>query len=126
MIRKPFCEIDPDAKNLERKIFLALHQAVDGHHNDNLSAQESARNIRDNIVSIVCTNDRQTIGAGTGFQITTDGFILTAAHVIKPFASAWNRWLDNNPEPEAPKERLEWLEALERNYFIVNQPDFEV
>ncbi len=104
---------------------LALNAAVHGNHPD-LTADQSQKNIEDNIVRLgkVKSFEKTSLkgGAltwttfGSGLQITTDGFIITAAHVIEDWLDDWKR-LELNKK-DYPQES-DWLNYIQDQYAVV-------
>ncbi len=83
-----------DSRQQGLESVLALNLALHGARDKPLTPQQSQKNIEDNVVRICQIEDVSVVdenGKGTmtisnsasGLQITTDGFIITAAHVIE-------------------------------------------
>lgn len=68
------------------KSILALYNSLDS----NVSKNDSIRSIADNVVNITGRSKRNFY-SGAGLMITTDGFILTAYHVLSTFLHNWKK-----------------------------------
>ena len=108
---------------------IALNLAIEGNRDKKLTAEESAKNISDNIVLITRLyktpeqNENKTVNlevdeTGSGMMITTDGWILTAYHNIENNIEEWKRLTNEKPPEIHP--RL-WLEDVAKNYIVVDQ-----
>ena len=92
----------------------SLALALQGGSGARLSPEESANNIGRNVVMLVRANTLESVidsprpgcadffidSVGCGLQITADGFILTAAHIIEDWIEDWrNWWSERSPSP---------------------------
>src|SRR3989344_1959486 len=109
---------------------LALKRVMEGNRNRDLTEQESERNIADNLVVVAGFDEidkrladgsvnMKTKGVGTGLQLTTDGFILTAYHNIQAYEEDWRRINETNPATEANVHS--WMEDMKMRYAVVDQ-----
>ena len=108
---------------------IALNLAIEGNRDKKLTAEESAKNIRDNLVLItrLCDvpdqNENETVNltvdeTGSGMMITEDGWILTAYHNIENNIEEWKRLTKEMP-PEMHPEL--WLQDVAKNYMVLDQ-----
>ncbi len=105
---------------------LALNTAIQGNNHPDLTADQSRKNIGDNIVRIgkVESFEETSPGQGTlswaslgsGLQITTNGFIITAAHVIENWLEDWKRLEESKKDYARDSD---WINFIQDQYAVV-------
>ncbi|MEA3429950.1 MAG: trypsin-like serine protease [Nanoarchaeota archaeon] len=108
---------------------LALEKAMKDYESQELTKQESEKNISDNLI-IVNSSSRELKklsngkfgiedeSSGTGLLLTTDGFILTAYHNIESYIDDWH-----NINHGMPKDKITTgtLNFIFDRYYIIDQ-----
>lgn len=101
---------------------IALYTFISGS-DGSLSAQDSALSISDHLVTVRCFNHRESTDerplytAGTGLQLTSNGFIVTAYHAISDVLEEWERILRDEPLTE--NNAAGWLTEFKKRYAVV-------
>lgn len=104
---------------------LALEALVEREFSPNLTGEESLRNIPGNLVSVLGLVEEErlpsgesvgTWSTGTGLLLTTNGFILTAYHVISRFLPELTRIREEDPCPEDSRGGDRWLSDMKERY----------
>ncbi len=107
---------------------LALNAAIQGNNCPDLTRDQSRQNISDNIIRIGKVksfekkdeNGEGTLNwttFGSGLQITTNGFIITAAHVIEDWLEDWKRLEES--KKDYPND-YDWMNYLQDQYCVVH------
>ncbi len=102
---------------------IALYTLVSGR-DDSLSANDSALNISDHLVTVRCfnhsesTDEKPLYTAGTGLQVTSNGFIVTAYHAIADVMEEWERILRDEPLTEG--NAVGWLLEFRKKYAVID------
>lgn len=108
----------------------ALERVFEDKQSVGLSNKESEKNIVDNLVIVAGFDgiskrlekgkfEMKSKGVGTGFRLTTDGFILTAYHNIREYENDWRKINEENPPTEVNIHS--WMENMQLRYAIVDQ-----
>ncbi|HLC55723.1 MAG TPA: serine protease [Candidatus Nanoarchaeia archaeon] len=100
---------------------VALNLALEGNREE-ISKEESESTIVSNLVSV---EGRKSIGdgyvdtnKGNGLLITTDGFILTAYHIIEQHLDDWKKIKDKG----IPRWNFrKWAKDIEKKYHVFDQ-----
>ena len=106
-----------------------LEEIVDDSRTKLIPDRESEKNIADNLVTVAGINELTETPAGevfemkgsggTGLQLTTDGFVLTAYHNIRGYEEDWRRINKENPLKKT--NVASWMEDMKRKYVVVDQ-----
>lgn len=91
---------------------LALRLSFSGNFDTELTAAESRRNIRNNVVRLF---DDRAGTTGSGLRLTTDGYILTANHVFDSWKRDWGELLRSKPTRNISR----WREKVGKEYYVV-------
>ncbi len=108
----------------------SLDDVFDNSRTTLITERESENNIANNLVIVAGFDgiaekltgelfNMKSKGAGTGFQLTSDGFVLTAHHNIQKYEEDWRRINRENPPTEANIHS--WMEDMKMRYAIVDQ-----
>lgn len=92
----------------EVESLLSLSIPFEKVFNEDLTIEESPKNIRNNVVVVYGTNNDGSQNASSGLMITTDGFILTSFHSIYN----WKKEFGNSEKeiPSGPVGFKNWRE----------------
>lgn len=102
---------------------IALYSVVSSG-DESSTARESTQNISDHLVTISCydhrvsTEDEPLHTIGTGLQLTSNGFILTAYHTINDVLEEWERLL--NEKPLTQENLVPWIKEFQKKYYVLD------
>ncbi len=107
------------ARRLDK--IVALNMALEGNREE-ISKEESESTIVNNLVSVETKipigDGYVNIKNGNGLLITTDGFILTAYHIIKKHLDDWRKIKDKG----VPRWNFgKWAKDIEKKYHVFDQ-----
>jgi S1-C subfamily serine protease len=106
---------------------ISLNMALESNFCAELTPQQSATNIKNNIVGVYAVDEITSRSEGeftfrgsfgSGLLITTDGFILTAYHVISDYIDDWNEMANVG---FSEKNILDYLAKIVDEYFVADQ-----
>lgn len=129
-----------DSRRGELESIAALGLALQRAPNSELSVEESAKNIRDNVVMVfrsktIEPNRDSTLPGqfnysidrgGSGLRITADGFVLTAAHIIESWIDDWKVLEEKWNGCPTRSEFFETVLASAYPYWIVRKEDDKI
>jgi hypothetical protein len=116
---------DTEKKHYES--IVALNMALRGNFEENLTEQESERNISRNIVGVYAidefTSSEEAFNfngqGGSGLMITTNGWVITAYHCIAHADAEWKRIVKE--EPVTNENVSSWIHKMRDRYCVIDQ-----